>query len=135
MLKKWANRSFPLFWWVTMSASLRSLRRNERFERTAHFAHQKWANEWIANFFEQITHLLIFGQKTSDFLGNQMSEFPALHECPHAFVWSYLTQPGMNVTHPHVGSYLTQPGMNVPHPFVLFLQALWLIAQTQHYWW
>ena len=35
-------------------------------------------NEWIAHFFEQITHSLIFEQKTRASLGNQMSEFPAL---------------------------------------------------------
>ena len=29
-------------------------------------------------FFERIAHSLILGQKTSDSLGNQMSEFPAL---------------------------------------------------------
>ena len=33
-------------------------------------ARQKWANEWIARFFEQIAHLLIFGQKTSESLRN-----------------------------------------------------------------
>ena len=32
-------------------------------EPIAQFAHQKWANEWIAHIFEQIAHLLIFGQK------------------------------------------------------------------------
>ena len=32
------------------------------------------------SFFEQIAHLLIFGHKTSDSLGNQMSEFPALEK-------------------------------------------------------
>ena len=47
-------------------------------ERIAQVAHLKWANEWISHFFERIVHLLIFGQKTSDSLGNQMSEFPAL---------------------------------------------------------
>ena len=39
---------------------------------------KKWANEWITNFFEQITHSLIFRQKTSDSLGKPMSEFPTL---------------------------------------------------------
>ena len=42
------------------------------------FAHKKWANEWIAHFYERIAYSLIFWQKTSDSLGNQMSEFPAL---------------------------------------------------------
>ena len=40
--------------WATVSESLRSLRSlrgNERYEQIAHFAHQEWANEWIAHFF------------------------------------------------------------------------------------
>ena len=61
--------------WAIMSESLSSLTKNERI---AQVAHQKWANEWIAHFFEQIAHSLIFGQKTSNSLGNPMSEFPAL---------------------------------------------------------
>ena len=32
----------------------------------------------MAHFFEQIAHSLIFRQKTSDSLRNQISEFPAL---------------------------------------------------------
>ena len=47
-------------------------------ERIAQVAHQKWANEWIAHFFERIAHLLIFGQKTSDSLRKLMSKFKAL---------------------------------------------------------
>ena len=38
-------------------------------------------NEWMSEsliFFERIAHSLILGQKMSDSLGNQMSEFPAL---------------------------------------------------------
>ena len=58
----WANRSGP------------SLEMSD-CERIAQVAHQQWANEWIAHFFEQI-----FGQKKSDLLGNQMSEFPALQK-------------------------------------------------------
>ena len=74
----WANRSF------------RSPKMSDH-ERFAQFAQRKWAmcgnrsfrspkmsNEWIAHFFERIAHSLIFGQQTSDSLGNQMSEFPAL---------------------------------------------------------
>ena len=55
--------SFPLFWWVMWVN--RSFCSNQMccIERIAHFAHQKWGNEWIANFFEWISHLLIFGQK------------------------------------------------------------------------
>ena len=65
--------------WATMSDSLRSLRGNEWCKQ---IAHQKWANEWITHFFERITHSLIFGQKMSDLLRNQMSEFPALEVSP-----------------------------------------------------
>ena len=50
-------------------------------ERITQVAHQKLANERIAHFFERIAHLLIFGQKTSDSLVNQMSKFPALENC------------------------------------------------------
>ena len=58
-----------------VSELLISLKSNEQCERIAQFAHKKWANEWIAHFFKQIAHLLIFWQKTSDSLWNQMSEF------------------------------------------------------------
>ena len=61
-----------------VSESLRSLTKNEWCERIAQVAHQKWATEWIAHFFQQIAHSLIFGQTTSDSLGKPMSEFPAL---------------------------------------------------------
>ena len=74
------------------SESLRSLTKNEQpwaicsgrsgemsdHERIDQVVHQKLANEWIAHFFERIAHLLIFGQKTSNLLGNRMSEVPAL---------------------------------------------------------
>ena len=33
----------------------------------AQVAHQKWANEQIAHFFERITHLPIFSQKNQQF--------------------------------------------------------------------
>ena len=60
-----------------VSESLISLTKNERpwairsgrseemsdREQIAQVAHQKWANEWIAHFFEWIAHLLIFGKK------------------------------------------------------------------------
>ena len=75
-----------------VSKSLRSLTKNEPpwaipsgrseemsdGERIAQVTHQKWGNEWIAQFFERIAHSLIFGQKMSDSLGKPMSEFPAL---------------------------------------------------------
>ena len=73
---------------MLIANSLISLKSNERLwairseemsdcERIAQVAHQKWANEWIAHFFERIAHSLIFGQKTSDLLGKPMSKFPA----------------------------------------------------------
>ena len=68
----------PLFLVSDVSESLRSLTKNERCERIAQVAHQKWANERITLFFEQIAHSLIFGQKTTDLLRKLMSEFPAL---------------------------------------------------------
>ena len=70
------DRSFPL---SNVSESLRSLTKNERCERIAQVAHQKWANEWIAHFFERIAHSLIFGQKTSNLHGKPMSEFPVMN--------------------------------------------------------
>ena len=63
--KKWANRSFPLFLVSDVSKSLILLTKNE------------WMSESLI-FFERIAHSLILGQKMSDSLGNQMSEFPAL---------------------------------------------------------
>ena len=42
-------------------------------EQIAQVAHQKWANEWIAHFLEQIAHSLIFGQKRAIRLENLVS--------------------------------------------------------------
>ena len=94
---KCANRSFPLFWWAMWvnrsdcSPKMGDVSDHKRFariaqrkwqmsdrEQIAQGVHQKWANEWIARFFERIGHSLIFGQKTSKSLGKPMSEFPAL---------------------------------------------------------
>ena len=61
----------PSFLVSDVSKSLRLLTINEQCEQIAQVDHQKWVNEWIAHFFKQIAHLLIFSQKT-------MSEFPAL---------------------------------------------------------
>ena len=69
-----------------VSESLRSLTKNERCERIAQVAHQKWVirswlltkNERSARFFERVAHWLIFSQKTSDSLRKPMREFPAL---------------------------------------------------------
>ena len=59
--------------------SLILLKSNERF---AQVAQRKWeiVSESLRSLTknEQITHSLIFGQKTSDLLGNQVSEIPAL---------------------------------------------------------
>ena len=70
----------PSFLVSDVSESLRSLTKNERCEPIAQVAHQKWANEWIACFYEQIAHSLIFSQKRSDSLRKLMSEFPALEK-------------------------------------------------------
>ena len=86
------SKRFCSFLLSKVSESLRALRTNERSwaicsvclegmrnrERIAQVAHQKWVNERIAHFFEQITHSLIFGQKSSDSLRKPMNEFPAL---------------------------------------------------------
>ena len=74
----WANRSF------------RSPKMSDH-ERFAQIAQRKWAmwanrsfrspkmSKWVnRSFFEWIASSLIFWQKTSRSLGNQMSEFPAL---------------------------------------------------------
>ena len=42
-----------------VSELLRSLTKNERCEWNAQVAHQKWANERIARYFERIAHSLI----------------------------------------------------------------------------
>ena len=51
-------------------------------ERMAQVAQRKWANVSeslkLLTKNEQMSKSLIFGQKTSDLLGNPMSEFPAL---------------------------------------------------------
>ena len=62
--------------WATMSDLLRSLRGNERCERNAHFAHQKWENEWIAHFFERINHSLIFFTKNERFARKSNERIP-----------------------------------------------------------
>ena len=71
-----------------VSKSLILLTKNERF---AQVAQRKWAivseslrlltkNERMSESLIFLSESLIFGQKTSDLLGNQMSEFPALLE-------------------------------------------------------
>ena len=37
-------------------------------------SHDKWANEWIAHFFEQITHLLFYSPKTSNLLKKNLTK-------------------------------------------------------------
>ena len=49
-----SNSLIPSFMVSNVSKFLRSLTKNERCERIAHVAHQKWANEWIACIFERI---------------------------------------------------------------------------------
>ena len=95
----WANRSGRSPNISDVSESLRLLTKIERSwaicsgrseemsdrERIAQDAQQNWANEWIARFFEQIAHSLIFGQKTNDSLGKSMSKFPALESSNQKF--------------------------------------------------
>ena len=78
LFKKWAIRSFPLFWWAMWAIRSGRSEKISDCERIAQVAHQKWANERIACFFERIAHSLIFSQKTSDLLRKSMSHFPAL---------------------------------------------------------
>ena len=108
----WANRSGCSPKMSDVSGSLRSLTKNEQplairshrseemsnREQIPQVANQKWANEWVAHFFEQIAHLLIFGQKTSDSLWKPMSEFPAL-------VYTFL----------YIGWHATFIGVNLYH--------------------
>ena len=68
------DRSFPL---SDVSESLRSLTKNERLwairshrseemsdcEQIAQVAHQRWANEWIANFFSKLLIRSFLGKK------------------------------------------------------------------------
>ena len=90
LFKKWANRSFPLFWWAMwvnhsgrspkmsyVSESLRSLTKNEwpwvirrgcsetirDREWIVQVAHQKWANERIAHFFSKSLIRSFLGKK------------------------------------------------------------------------
>ena len=74
---EWIAHSAHIKWAMWANRSGCSPKRNDH-ERFAQIAHQKWANEWIA-------HSLIFGQNTSDSLGNQMSEFPALIRTPSPY--------------------------------------------------
>ena len=76
-----------------MSESLSSLTKNQRCERMAQVAHQKWVNEQIACFFLRIAHSLIicsfFSKKTSDSLRKPMSKFPAMNKSKF-FKWKYI---------------------------------------------
>ena len=51
-------------------------------ERIAQVAHQKWANEWIARFFERIAHALIFSQKNKRFAQKTDERIPSPAFCP-----------------------------------------------------
>ena len=67
--------------WATMSDLLRSLRGNEQYGKSLILLtkHKRMSESLI--FLRKIAHSLIFGQKTSDLLKNQMREFPALLIC------------------------------------------------------
>ena len=57
--QKTSNLLIHSFLMSDASKSLRLLTKNERSEWFAQVAHQKWANDWITCFFEQIAHSLI----------------------------------------------------------------------------
>ena len=69
--KNMSDSLIPSFLKSNVSESIRSLSKNERCERIAQVAQQKWANERIARFFEQIAHLLIFRKKRAIHSENQ----------------------------------------------------------------
>ena len=89
----WVNRSFPSNQMSNVSELLISVTKNEwpwvicsgwseEMSDVSESLILLTKNEQMREsliFFERIAHLLIFGQKTSDLLGNQMSKFPALH--------------------------------------------------------
>ena len=56
-MRKWVNHSF--FWAIRLHRS----EEMSNHERIAQIAHQKWANEWIAHFFERFARSFIFGKK------------------------------------------------------------------------
>ena len=80
VLNKWENRSFSFifsFLVSDVSESLILLKSNERCEQIAQVKNERFAQvpqrKWAI-----VSESLIFGQKTSDLHGHQMSEFPAL---------------------------------------------------------
>ena len=110
---------------------------NERFahflifgEQIAQVAHQKWANERIARFFERIAHSLIFSQKKSNLLRKLMSEFPALPPTPPpVFLINSrsLTHGPLLLLSP---SFINAVGLRIqntaPPPYPSFIHAVWL---------
>ena len=147
----WVNRSGLSPKMSAGSELLRSLTKSERpcairshrteeirdHERIAQVAHQKWANEWIARFFERITHLLIFGQKTSDSFG-RMSKFPALpflnmHVCEYEMVKTVL----FTKKSPWVSSAECEPsqlkGQSNEIRYLLFLLHQWTLKKSDSF--
>ena len=63
VLKKNKRFAHSLFFNEQCEQMLRSLTKNERCERIAQVACQKWGDEQIDRFLERITNSLIFSQK------------------------------------------------------------------------
>ena len=92
-LKKTSNLLIPSFLMSNVSKSLRLLTKNEWCERIAQVDHQKWVTmselltkmiKWVnRSFLEQIAHLLIILQKTSNSLRKPMSKFPTQEKSQH----------------------------------------------------
>ena len=62
-------------------------------------------SEWVnRSFFERIAHSLIVGQKTSDLLGYQMSEFPALPTSSYLEIRTTLHSPPLPILYLHVSA-------------------------------
>ena len=79
----WKNKwiayfcSFPFFWWAMWAIRSGCSEEMSDRERITQVAHQKWANEWITHFFEQIAHSLIFGQKNEQLTRKSNEQIPS----------------------------------------------------------
>ena len=62
--REWIAHFAQIKWamWVNRSFRSPNMSHHERFAQVAQRKWAMWANEWIAHFFEQIAHSLIFGQ-------------------------------------------------------------------------
>ena len=81
--KKWANPSFSLFWWAMwVNRSFCSNQMSDVSKLLISLTKNEWPwaiGSGCSEEMSDVSESLIFGQKTSNLLGNQMSEVPALH--------------------------------------------------------